>query len=46
MVLLQHPWPGEREGARKCDLSASLVAVNDFIDVHDLPEQLQNRTEP
>jgi len=41
MVLLQHPWPGNVRELENVISSASLVAVNDFIDVHDLPEQLQ-----
>jgi len=41
MALLQHPWPGNVRELENVISSASLVAVNDFIDVHDLPEQLQ-----
>jgi len=41
MVLLQHPWPGNVRELENVISSASLVAVNDFIDVHDLPEHLQ-----
>lgn len=40
-VLLQHPWPGNVRELENVISSASLVATNDFIDVHDLPEHLQ-----
>jgi DNA-binding NtrC family response regulator len=40
-VLLQHPWPGNVRELENVISSACLVAPNDFIDVHDLPEQLQ-----
>jgi len=40
-VLLQHSWPGNVRELENVLSSASLVAVNDFIDVHDLPENLQ-----
>jgi DNA-binding NtrC family response regulator len=40
-VLLQHPWPGNVRELENVISSASLVAPNDFIDVHDLPEHLQ-----
>ncbi len=41
MVLLQHPWPGNVRELENVISSASLVTLNDFIDVHDLPEHLQ-----
>jgi DNA-binding NtrC family response regulator len=46
-LLLQHPWPGNVWELENVISSASLVALNDFIDVHDLPEDVQkpNRTE-
>src|SRR6202045_1735044 len=46
-VLLQHPWPGNVRELENVISSASLVALNDFIDVHDLPEDVQkpDRTE-
>lgn len=46
-VLLQHPWPGNVWELENVISSASLVAPNDFIDVHDLPEEVQRtgRTE-
>jgi DNA-binding NtrC family response regulator len=40
-VLLQHPWPGNVWELENVISSASLVASNDFIDVHDLPEDVQ-----
>src|SRR4029077_10574086 len=40
-VLLQHSWPGNVRELENVLSSASLVAPNDFIDVHDLPENLQ-----
>ena len=46
-VLLQHPWPGNVRELENVISSASLVALNNFIDVHDLPEDVQKpeRTE-
>jgi DNA-binding NtrC family response regulator len=46
-VLLQHPWPGNVQELENAISSASLVALNNFIDVHDLPEDVQKpeRTE-
>ena len=41
IILLQHGWPGNVRELENVISSASLVAVNDFIDVHDLPEHLQ-----
>jgi DNA-binding NtrC family response regulator len=40
-VLLQHPWPGNVWELENVISSASLVALNNFIDVHDLPEDVQ-----
>jgi len=40
-VLLQHPWPGNVRELENVISSASLVALNDFIDVRDLPEDLR-----
>jgi len=45
-VLLQHPWPGNVRELENVISSASLVASNDFIDVHDLPENLQKPDRP
>jgi len=41
MILLQHGWPGNVRELENVVSSASLVALNGFIDVHDLPETLQ-----
>ena len=46
MVLLQHSWPGNVRELENVISSASLVAQNDFIDVQDLPENLQNPERP
>ncbi len=40
-VLLQHPWPGNVRELENVISSAALTAVNEFIDVDDLPENLQ-----
>ncbi len=40
-VLLQHLWPGNVRELENVISSASLVAQNDFIDVQDLPEDIQ-----
>ena len=40
-ALLQHSWPGNVREFENVLSSASLVAPNDFIDVHDLPKHLQ-----
>jgi transcriptional regulator of acetoin/glycerol metabolism len=41
MILLQHGWAGNVRELENAISSASLVALSDFIDVHDLPESLQ-----
>ena len=41
IILLQHGWPGNVRELENVISSASLVAMNDFIDVHDLPEHFQ-----
>lgn len=41
IILLQHGWPGNVRELENVISSAALVALNDFIDVHDLPEHLQ-----
>ncbi len=41
IILLQHSWPGNVRELENVISSASLVALNDFIDVHDLPEHFQ-----
>jgi DNA-binding NtrC family response regulator len=40
-VLLQHPWPGNVRELENVISSAALTAVSEFIDVDDLPENLQ-----
>jgi len=40
-VLLQHGWPGNVRELENVISGASITAVNEFIDVDDLPEQLQ-----
>jgi two-component system response regulator HydG len=40
-VLLQHAWPGNVRELENVISSASITSVNDFIDVDDLPEQVQ-----
>lgn len=42
-VLLQHPWPGNVRELENVISSACITATGDFIDLHDLPEQLQHR---
>ena len=45
-VLLQQPWPGNVRELENVISSASLIALNDFIDVQDLPEHLQKPLPP
>ena len=40
-VLLQHAWPGNVRELENVISGACITAVNDFIDVADLPEHLQ-----
>ena len=40
-VLLQHPWPGNVRELENVISCACLTSVNEFIDVDDLPENLQ-----
>jgi DNA-binding NtrC family response regulator len=42
-VLLQHGWPGNVRELENVISSASITAAGDFIDLDDLPEQLQRR---
>jgi DNA-binding NtrC family response regulator len=42
-VLLQHPWPGNVRELENVISSACITATGDFIDIGDLPEQLQHR---
>jgi len=41
-MLLQHSWPGNVRELENVLSTASLVTLNDFIDVPDLPDDLQN----
>src|SRR2546426_133296 len=42
-LLLQHPWPGNVRELENVISSACITATGDFIDLADLPEQLQRR---
>jgi len=42
-VLLQHSWPGNVRELENVISSAAITATGDFIDLDDLPEQLQHR---
>jgi transcriptional regulator with PAS, ATPase and Fis domain len=42
-VLLRHAWPGNVRELENVISSASITATGDFIDLADLPEQLQHR---
>jgi DNA-binding NtrC family response regulator len=41
-VLLQHSWPGNVRELENVISSACITAMGDFIDIADLPEQLQH----
>jgi len=42
-LLLRHPWPGNVRELENVISSASITALGEFIDIADLPEQLQHR---
>src|SRR5690242_4201335 len=42
-ITLQHGWPGNVRELENVISSASITAMGDFIDIADLPEQLQRR---
>jgi DNA-binding NtrC family response regulator len=42
-AILQHPWPGNVRELENVISSASITAIGEFIDLGDLPEQLQRR---
>ncbi len=42
-TLLQHAWPGNVRELENVISSAAITAAGDFIDLDDLPEQLQHR---
>src|SRR5262249_42144610 len=41
-ALMQHSWPGNVRELENTISSASMTASGDFIDLHDLPEQLRS----
>jgi DNA-binding NtrC family response regulator len=43
-VLLRHAWPGNVRELENVISSACITATGDFIDLADLPEQLQHRS--
>ena len=45
-VLLQHGWPGNVRELENVISCACLISVNEFIDVDDLPENLQKPAAP
>jgi DNA-binding NtrC family response regulator len=42
-IMLQHAWPGNVRELENVISSASITATGDFIDIGDLPDQLQHR---
>jgi DNA-binding NtrC family response regulator len=42
-IMLQHAWPGNVRELENVISSACITAMGDFIDIVDLPEQLQHR---
>ncbi|HXO61773.1 MAG TPA: hypothetical protein VN850_08145, partial [Candidatus Acidoferrales bacterium] len=42
-LLLQHPWPGNVSELENVISSAAITTSGDFIDLADLPENLQRR---
>jgi len=42
-AMLQHPWPGNVRELENVISSACITATGEFIDLGDLPEQLQRR---
>ena len=42
--MLRHPWPGNVRELENVISSACITATGDFIDLADLPEQLQHRS--
>jgi len=41
--MLQHAWPGNVRELENVISSACITAMGDFIDIPDLPDQLQHR---
>jgi two-component system response regulator HydG len=44
-VLLQHPWPGNVRELENVISSAAITTSGDFIDLTDLPENFQHRSQ-
>jgi DNA-binding NtrC family response regulator len=44
-LMLQHGWPGNVRELENVISSACIMAMGDFIDIADLPEQLQRRAD-
>ena len=45
-ILLQHPWPGNVRELENVISTSCITAMGDFIDIADLPENLQHRAAP
>jgi DNA-binding NtrC family response regulator len=45
-ILLQHPFPGNVRELENVISTACITAMGDFIDIPDLPENLQHRSAP
>jgi transcriptional regulator with GAF, ATPase, and Fis domain len=45
-ILLQHPFPGNVREPENVISTACITATGDFIDIPDLPENLQHRSAP
>jgi two-component system response regulator HydG len=45
-ILLQHPFPGNVRELENVISTACITATGDFIDIPDLPENLQHRSAP
>lgn len=43
-LLLQHSWPGNVRELENVISTACITAMGEFIDISDLPEQMQHRT--
>jgi len=41
--MLQHAWPGNVRELENVISSACITSMGDFIDIPDLPDQLQHR---
>jgi DNA-binding NtrC family response regulator len=45
-IILQHPFPGNVRELENVISTACITAMGDFIDIPDLPENLQHRSSP